>query len=147
MLSNFTNKTFTGVIFYSYPGSKKEASENWKTNRIRYPDLVVDDLFLTKDHYVAVRIKNHGKKSIPEAAWKKNNPAILDIKMNDKYWGGAGMILIDPEKKLLKPGSRIIYRTRLKILKPTKIEAIIDTQRRIKEADEKNNKFRTVLVP
>ncbi len=140
MLTNLTNRTFTGTIFYSYPGSKQEASENWKTNRIRYPDLAVDDIFLTKDHYVAVKIINKGRKNIPEAAWKKKDaPSMVEIIINNKYWGGAGMIVVDPEKNLLKPGSTITYKTRAKISKPTKIEAILDPEHKIKETDEKNN--------
>jgi len=140
MLSNMSNRTFTGVIFYSYPGSKKEARNNWKAHRERYPDIAVDDLFLTKDHYVAVKIKNIGIKDLPEALWpKKHAPPMLVFFIDKQPKGISGMNVIDPDKRLLKSGSQIIYKTKIKISRSTTIKAIFDPERRIKEFDKKNN--------
>jgi hypothetical protein len=135
MLSNMTNQTIAGEIFYTYPGSKQESIKSQRTQSLNRPDLVIESISLTKTNHVLIRIKNKGKQVLPIAAWgkKQKQYKMLEIHVNGKKVDSVTLNKLDPEKTLLKPHARIKYITSFRIFKHVLIKAVINPGKRIKE--------------
>ena len=107
------------------------------------PDLVVSAIQLTSDCQIQVTLKNKGPGGTPEAAYHRTNGAIVQATANGAGWGGYRLFMVDPNKKLKKPGASVRYVGFKRALKPgetlsLKME-IKDPNDTVAEINETNN--------
>ena len=107
------------------------------------PDLVVSAIRLTSDCQIQVTLKNKGPGGTPEAAYHRTSGAIVQATANGAGWGGYRLFMVDPNKKLKKPGASVRYVGFKRTLKPgetlsLKME-IKDPNNTVAEINETNN--------
>ena len=149
MISNFSNGDFKGEYYLRYPGSKEAAEKSRTTPQGNHPDLAVSSIKLDDQNRVVVTVANLGKKGVPKKIYKVKDKGAcnLNISINGKFWGGAGIMLFDPDKKLTEKRQSVRYVLKnLKISKRTKITAEI-TKSRMKERSTDNNIRTAMLEP
>ena len=147
-VTNMTNASFKGQYILRYPGSKEEAAASANTPQGNYPDLVVSDIYLNNRNKVVVSIQNRGTKGVPEKIWSRKGKGAcqLDISLNGKYWGGAGIQVFDPEKKLMQTRSKVVFLTALTLKGSAQVTASVRPSA-IRERDTKNNSRTEKLIP
>ncbi|MCP3951322.1 MAG: hypothetical protein GY697_03770 [Desulfobacterales bacterium] len=103
------------------------------------PDLMVQSVQLTKDCRVMVTLINIGPGTLPESAWNQKTSPTLMLYRNGKSWGGANLVVIDPQRRLKTVNGRARYVSNLKVAGKTNIQAVIDYHGILDEKDEINN--------
>ncbi len=103
------------------------------------PDLMVQSVRLTKDCRVMVTLINNGPGALPESAWNQKTSPTLMLHRNGKSWGGANLVVIDPQRRLKSVNGRARYVSNLKVAGKTNIQAVIDYHGILDEKDEINN--------
>jgi hypothetical protein len=105
------------------------------------PDLSVQDVWLTPDCRVAVRVRNNGPGQIPDKVWNDHQPksAGVYLTINGNKWGGASIWLFDPGRALKTPGGTAEYVSNLKVTSPSLIKAEVDIWNVVAENNESNN--------
>ncbi|MFK5881748.1 MAG: CARDB domain-containing protein [Sulfurospirillum sp.] len=129
------NDLVLGRMVYRRKGSHGRA------RRAKFPDLLIDKVYLNRRCQVLVRVRNAGKGKIPVAVWTKRKPksSSVYLKVNGRSWGGATIWKFDRRKKLLKPGGAAVYKSNLKVKGSETITAIVDITREVRESNERNN--------
>ncbi|ABA90269.1 hypothetical protein Pcar_3034 [Syntrophotalea carbinolica DSM 2380] len=147
MISNFTDGTFKGDYQLSYPGSREEAAKNRNTPFGKYPDLRITDMTLDKKNNVVITLVNSGREGVPAKAWKVEGRAAetLGLLVDGKFWGGAGLKIFDPEKKLRKVGEPVSFVMNYRVSKKTRLTARISGG--VRERSKDNNELTKVLDP
>jgi hypothetical protein len=105
------------------------------------PDLSVQDVWLTPDCRVAVRIRNNGPGVVPDNVWTNHQPnsAGVYLTINGNKWGGASIWLFDPGRALKAPGGTAEYVSNLKVTSPSQVKAEVDIWNVVAETNESNN--------
>ena len=125
----------TGTININYPAGPDDAGQAAAPTP---PDLAIGRLWLNKDCQVQVAVVNAGKAPLAPIYYQKNVP-VLYLYRNGQPWGGAALNIVDPGRKLMKPGRQVVYVSKLKIGNTTQVRAMIDQRNTLKERNEKNN--------
>ncbi|WP_456434004.1 CARDB domain-containing protein [Thermosulfuriphilus sp.] len=132
-VSNFDVKRKQRVeVLVAYPVSGEEGI------RSVYPDLAIEDISLDQECHVLITIVNKGPGRLFSRFWKKDSPT-LNLYKNGKFWGGVSLDHFDPQKKLLKKGGSVVYRSNMILPKDARIKAQINVGPKIIDADLKNN--------
>ena len=120
---------FVNVLFQGFDQAGKQ------------PDLVVDDIYLTKACTVAAKIRNAGNAQVASSVWSVHEPdsSALYLSLDGKGWGGATIWKFDPAKKLMNPGGVAVYQSKLKVSQGAVVSAQIDHTNKVAESNEKNN--------
>ncbi|NTV59675.1 MAG: hypothetical protein HGA77_00005, partial [Chlorobiaceae bacterium] len=105
------------------------------------PDLSIEDIRLTPDCRVAVRVRNNGPGSIPDNVWNNHQPksAGVYLTINGNKWGGGAIWLFDPGRALKNPGGTAEYVSNLKVTSPSQVKAEVDIWNVVAENNESNN--------
>ncbi len=108
----------------------------------KLPDLTVVGIGLDKRCRVTVKVRNLGPGAVPAGVWTARGPnsSGIFIYRDGKPWGGAAIWKFDPRKALSRPGGTVAYTSKLQIRGASKITAVIDDKRKIREKNEGNNK-------
>lgn len=111
------------------------------------PDLVVKDIVFVKKCVVGVILQNTGKGPVPDEVWETmdGEKAKVTLYLFDKKWSEKSIAEIDPERKLQKPGSKLVYLPGLTIRVKGRIKIVVDPLNFVKESDEKNNSKEVTL--
>ncbi len=119
-----------------------------KTGKL--PDLVVARIELTKKCEIKVTIKNQGKGGVPSKAYDPLHGVIIQATRSNAGWGGYHLSMIDPAKKLKRPGASVSYVGFKRALRAgenlTLKVAILDPNNTAKESNTKNNSLTARLV-
>ena len=120
-----------GRLSVSYPGRRSEL-----------PDLVVTNTRTDSYCHLIVTITNKGKGMLDLSAWEKNSGIDVAIERNNRFWGAAGLQVIDPIQRLVHPGGFAHYKTNLKapVQGAENIALVIDRKNRIRESNKQNNR-------
>jgi len=112
------------------------------------PDLVVDDIYLSRACTVVAKVRNAGNGQVPDSVWTVHKPdsSALYLSVNGKGWGGSTIWKFDPAKKLMTPGGVALYQSKLKISKGSVVSAQIDHTNKVAESSERNNTKTVKLV-
>jgi len=117
---------------------------------VKLPDLVVSRIELTKKCEIKVTIKNQGKGGVPSRAYDPLHGVIIQATAGNAGWGGYHLSMIDPAKKLKRPGASVSYVGFKRALKAgenlTLKVAILDPNNTAKESNTKNNSKTVRLV-
>ena len=105
------------------------------------PDLSVQDVWLTPDCRVAVRIRNNGPGQLPDKVWTDHQPksAGVYLTINGNKWGGGSIWLFDPGRALKAPGGTAEFVSTLKVMSPSQVKAEVDIWNVVAENNESNN--------
>lgn len=107
------------------------------------PDLVVSAIGLARDGRIQVTIKNMGPGGVPGAAYHRTNGLIVQATAKGTGWGGYRLFMVDPQKKLQRPGASVRYVGFKRALKPGEIltlkVALLDPGNTVAEINEANN--------
>lgn len=103
------------------------------------PDLAVQSVRLTKECRVMVTLINRGPQPLPNSAWTQKTSPTLMLYRNGKSWGGANLVVIDPDRRLQSANGRARYVSNLKVAEKMNIKAVIDYHGILDEQDEINN--------
>jgi len=111
-------------------------------------ELRITSIYYDRDCRINVRVRNFGKKPLPNWVWSSHTPKSPGVYLyrNGQGWGGESIWKFDPKKHLRKPGGDAIYRSNLKINGKTRITAIVDYWNKIPESNKKNNKKTVLLI-
>ena len=111
-------------------------------------DLRITSIYFDKNCRINVRVRNFGKKALPNWIWSSHTPKSPGVYLyrDGQRWGGESIWKFDPKKHLQKPWGDVIYRSNLKINGKTKITAVVDLWNKIPESNKKNNKMTVLLV-
>ncbi len=136
----------------------KETNENNNSRRekltckaqSKLPDLVVSRIELTEQCKIKVTIKNQGKGGVPNKAYDPLHGVIIQATAGNAGWGGYHLSMIDPAKKLKRPGASVSYVGFKRALQAgenlTLKVAILDPNNTAKESNTKNNSKTVRLV-
>lgn len=109
----------------------------------KLPDLVVTRIELTIKCKIKVTIKNQGKGGVPSKAYDPLHGVIIQATAGNAGWGGYHLSMIDPARKLKRPGASVSYVGFKRALKAgenlTLKVAILDPNNTVKESNERNN--------
>lgn len=113
-------------------------------------DLIVSGIQLTADNRIKVTIKNKGRGGVPDGAYNKNYGVAVQATGNNKGWGGYRLFMVDPQKKLKRPGASVSYVGFKRALNPgetlTLKVAIQDPKNTANESSKSNNSLTRRLV-
>jgi hypothetical protein len=112
------------------------------------PDLTIEDITLNEGCFVVVQAKNNGPGTVPDEVWSVHTPdsSAVYLHINGKKWGGETIWHFDPDKNLQKPGGTAIMTSNLKVTGTAVIIATIDSTRKVREENERNNQMRKQLT-
>jgi len=112
------------------------------------PDLTIEDITLNEQCFVVVTAKNNGPGRVPDEVWTVHTPdsSAIYLHINGKKWGGETIWHFDPDKNLQNPGGTAIMTSNLKVSGTAMINATIDSTRKVKEENERNNQMRRKLT-
>ena len=80
-----------------------------------------------------------------DQVWTSHKSATVWLFRQGKCWGGASLKVINPQRRLQRPGGTVIYVSNLRISGEEKISAVVDCEKRIGETNENNDiKLRTL---
>lgn len=131
------NKSASQPSVGKAPGVKSKALAKIK------PDLVVSKVWVDKDCLLNVEIGNAGKGSIPTAA-HRNGKLTLTIGKNATHFFFTRSMpkrpAVDLRGKLKRPGTTLKFNTRMVLMKPANVTALVDSDKAIDESNEKNNR-------
>ncbi len=138
---NLSNNIY-GPITVKIPEIKKESGKNGPL-----PDLAVKSITFVRRCTVGIVLQNSGPGEIPDSVWetKDGEKAKLTIYLFDKKWSEKPIVEVDPERKLQKPGGKLIYIPGLRIRRKGRIRVVADSFNFIKETNEKNNSKEVTL--
>lgn len=107
------------------------------------PDLVVSAIRLTADCKIQVTMKNMGPGGVPDSAYHQTKGVIVQATAGGTGWGGYRLFMVDPHKKLQRPGASVSYVGFKRALNPgenlTLKVAVLDPNNSVDEANEFNN--------
>ena len=105
------------------------------------PDLVVEDITLTPDCLVAVRVANLGRGMVPDTVWTVQTPqsSSVYIHVDGNPWGGETIWHLDPGKALQPSGGRAVFKSNYRVQGTKTIKATIDHTAQVAESNEGNN--------
>ncbi len=105
------------------------------------PDLIVSSVDLTRDNWIQITLKNIGPGPIPLSQF---NSASVGLIEGNSVRGSYALNVIDPDKKLIRPGGSVTFIWNSIILRPGtyKLGAIVDNTSAIDEVREDNNVYR-----
>jgi len=144
-----------GIILFTVagashlPGQSKRAKPRLQPGP--KPDLAITALYISNDCYLIIGIRNNGPGHLPDGAYVDSNPksVALSIKFKSGLGGSSGtglsLVVVDPGKKLIKPGGELVYKLP-NMGSVRKIEVMIDPQNNLVETDENNNKMSKTLL-
>ena len=115
----------------------------------RMVDLKVQNIFLTPDCEVAVKIKNVGNRRVPIFFWRRNLLRVtpkVTIKKNHHIVKNIDLVNIPNSQNLVFSGGSVVYKTGIKVNNMAKIKAIVDSTNILLESNEANNKLKKVLT-
>jgi len=140
-LRNQMNIPVRGKLVIEYPGRRNagQAGSAGQSQAHRKCDLTVTGLALTSDGRVMVDLKNAGPGRVPNQVWTSQKSASVMLFREGKRWGGASIKVIDPQRKLQKPGGKATYVSSLKVVGSKEITAVVDYGNRVGEVDKANN--------
>ncbi len=138
ILANYMNIPVRGKLVIEYPG-RRNAGQAGQSQTHRKCDLTVTGLALTSDGRVMVDLKNAGPGRVPNQVWTSQKSASVMLFREGKRWGGASIKVIDPQRKLQKPGGTATYVSSLKVVGSKEITAVVDYGNRVGEVDKANN--------
>ena len=135
ILKNASRAEVQKRLTLTYPGAKAA------NTRASLPDLVVKALWLNAKGQVVVLVKNEGAHGLSGDVYARKGKAAVSLMLsrNDKSWGGATLQGIDPGRHLMNPKACVVYTSNLVISQPTKVKAVIDPNRQLKERNRRNN--------
>lgn len=111
-------------------------------------DLKVQNIFLTPDCKVAVKIENVGNRRIPMFFWRRNvlrvTPKVM-IKKNNHVVKYINLVDIPNSEVLSFPGGSVVYKTNIKVNHGATIKAIVDSTNILLERNEANNRLQRTL--
>ena len=141
ILANYMNIPVRGKLVIEYPGRRNagQAGSAGQSQAHRKCDLVVTGLALTSDGRVMVDLKNAGPGRVPNQVWTSQKSASVMLFREGRRWGGASIKVIDPQRRLQKPGGRATYVSSLKVVGSKEITAVVDYGNRVGEVDKANN--------
>lgn len=138
--SNSTSQNATGTLTIASPAGPEEPQPaNVPAVSMGQPDLLVHSVRLTKDCRVLVTLINKGPGQLPDSAWAQKTSPTLMLYRNGKSWNSANLSVIDPQQRLKDVNGRARYLSNLKVGGQTNIQAVIDYQGLLAEADKNNN--------
>jgi hypothetical protein len=132
-------------ILMAAAAEKKAASTSTKGLKrpALKPDLVVSTIQLTPDCRIKVTIKNKGAGAVPQAAYHRTNGAAVQATAKGAGWGGYRLFMVDPSRKLMKPGASVSYVGFKRALAPGEIltlkVAVQDAKNTLNESNRTNN--------
>jgi hypothetical protein len=114
----------------------------------RLPDLTITNVYLTKDCFVAVDVKNLGPGYVNDMVWTIHEPKSPGVYLyrDGTGWGGATIWKFDRAKALQKPGGTATYVSTLKVTTGVGIKAVVDLHNLLVEANETNNSMVAKLI-
>ncbi len=115
------------------------------------PDLVVRDIRLVQGCKMQVTIANIGKAGVPASGYDPGHGVALQMAKGNKPWGGIRLSVVDPAKKLAKPGGAVTFlwfpdASNLALSQgPNYMMLTIDANNAVSESNEGNNVFKKML--
>ena len=116
------------------------------------PDLEVVDLNMVPFGDVCrleLIIKNAGKGPVPDAAYDSKTGVAVQMYLDAKPWSGQRLFIVDSKRALKKPGGQASFTwvsTNMAFKKGNyQMQAVLDKDNVLKEANERNNRFRKTL--
>ncbi|NTW10393.1 MAG: hypothetical protein HGA26_03430, partial [Chlorobiaceae bacterium] len=105
------------------------------------PDLSIEDIRLTPDCRVVVRVRNNGPGNLPDNVWTDHQPksAGVYLTINGNKWGGGTIWNFDPARALKAPGGTAEFVSTLKVTSPSQVKAEVDIWNVVAEKNESNN--------
>jgi subtilisin family serine protease len=103
-------------------------------------DLVVKNLRLDVACRIVVTVANVGRGTVPDSIWAARTASGLSVTVDGKPFAGAPIWSFDPARKLQAPGGSVEFVTMQGVTGSVTVEATIDDNGQIPEADENNNR-------
>ena len=111
---------------------------------LRMVDLKVQNIFLTPDCKVAIKIKNVGNRRLPGFFWRRNVLRVtprVTIKKNNHIVKVIDLVNIPNSRNLIFPTGSVVYKTSIRVDGTARIKAIVDSNDILLERNEANNRM------
>ena len=130
-----------------YPLEDENIDNNSKTRYLKCHrkslDLAVKNIYLDNQCRVVVEVKNIGKRWLPHkvVTYRKPDSPSIYLYRNNRQWGGRTLWSFANVRYHLRPNGVLVYRSKLKVAKKTKITAIVDMTHKTNDANRANNRL------
>jgi len=111
-----------------------------------YADIVIKTVRLDAGCHIITTVANNGPGSLSNDIWTARTSARLMINVNGSPFGAAPIWGFDPNKLLQTPGGVVDYTTPFAVTGSVTVQAIIDDENQITEANENNNDLSVKLT-